>query len=281
MKVKTMLTIAGSDSSGGAGVQADCAVARAFNVFPVCAVSCVTSQGSRGLRMIAPVELSLFEDQIRVALEDFRPEAVKIGMIPSEIHAIKLIELLYEYHPVNVVLDPVASPSQVAGISSYPSFFKWNKDLLKDISPLLTLLTPNLPEATELSGVTSNKRDMAIELIEEFDLKALLLKGGHSESTPYYKDYVTDILAVKDRQLMEFKHPRIVTPNTHGTGCALSSMIASNLCHGIELKDAVGFAINSLSISLADNKDLKFYGKTEGGNIPKGPAFFQCDRNFM
>lgn len=279
MKVPVMLTIAGSDSSGGAGIQADCAAARYVGVFPICAVSCVTSQGKSGLRKIMPVNEDIFIDQLESAFEDFKPEAVKIGMLPTERHIRIVIDCLRKYMPGNVVLDPIMAPT--AGNTEELTKEMWKKSsLLKDISPFITLVTPNLPEAIDLllnfdqnlyeCQLRANSSACAELFAVDFGFSSVLLKGGHGEESK-----ITDTLFQISRYIGEpkftyFSHDKLPTPNTHGTGCALSSLIASELALGESLYSACEKGISILQSSLRRNSNNQFYPQSG----LSGPAFF-------
>ncbi|MDE6329602.1 MAG: hydroxymethylpyrimidine/phosphomethylpyrimidine kinase [Muribaculaceae bacterium] len=264
--IRTILTVAGSDSASGAGLQADCAAARSQGVLPLCAVSCVTSQNSRGVRMVEPVGMPVFTDQIEAALADVRPGAVKIGMIPGPLHAEELIRILEHENLPNVVLDPILASSK--GNADLPAWLSGN--LLQRIAPLLTLITPNIPEARRILGLAEGEEisqlRLAERLLDSLDVKAVLLKGGHAEGGDS-----TDILLTRKGQRLEFTHPRVATPNTHGSGCALSSLIAARLALGDHLSTACLTASDLLYESLHANADTRFYPDAPAGY---GPAFF-------
>lgn len=273
-QIATMLTIAGSDSAGGAGIQADCAAARSVGVFPICAVSCVTSQGRQGLRMLQPVDEDLFADQLLAAFEDFRPKAVKIGILPSEKHIRILIGFLSRFQPKNVVLDPIMAPS--AGGSEEMTCEMWrNPMLLKEIARYVTLFTPNLPEARKIlesTGMTDayhilkSPKIIIRKLHNNFRFGHILLKGGHGA-----EDELKDILSDPSGDISEvFRHNKIQTPNTHGTGCALSSLIAARLASGENINSACRQSIESLQGALLRNSDCNFYLLPDAS----GPAFF-------
>lgn len=281
MKIRTMLTIAGSDSSGGAGIQADCAAARSLGVFPVCAVSCVTSQGAGGMRMLAPVDEVVFEDQLLAAFEDCRPDAVKIGMMPTERHINILIQILKRFEPANVVLDPIMAPT--SGGSDNMTKEMWRDPrLLDEISPYITLFTPNLPESRQILNSTGKYiggldqikelsiRRIICDLRGIFRFRSILLKGGHGNNDEL-EDILDDGSHLYDTYKNDsFRHPKIDTINTHGTGCALSSLIASRLALGYSLDEACRASVDDLHQSLERNSDNYFYPDRS----VRGPAFF-------
>lgn len=263
-EIPTVLTIAGSDSSGGAGIQADMAAIRALGAYPLTAISCITSQNSRGFRMMQPVDTAIFKDQLLACFEDFTPDAVKIGMIPSREHFKIIRDILSKFKPANVVIDPIQAPSVVSG--NYQGF-NWDIRSLKSIAKFTTLLTPNIPEILTLLGKDSDKRfnsnnlsdddcyDLAFELSQVSGINNILLKGGHRSATEssdygFYKD--------DDGFLFRFKfsNTRIETRNAHGTGCVLSSSVAALLAKGEELPEAVEYAKDFLHEALDINKDI-------------------------
>lgn len=267
---RTILLVGGSDSSGGAGLQADCAVARINGIMPVCAVSCITSQGVSGLKMIQSADAEIFESQLVTAFEELNPSGVKIGMIADENLIKILIEKLDYYHPANVVLDPVMAPS--AGNFDLCSQMWHNGNLLKAIAPMINLITPNIPEAQSMLGV--HHRDISnnemIELCQsikkEYNFNGVLLKGGHSIS-----DNKVDLLFSDDDPAGKFfSHDSIDTRNSHGTGCALSSAIVCNLIAGKNMSEACETGITFLQDSLVRNRSNIFYNNS----LAKGPAFF-------
>lgn len=277
-RVRRILVVAGSDSSSGAGMQADCAAARSQGVFPLCAVSCITSQNSRGLRLIQPSSLEIFDDQLEGALSDFPPDAVKIGMLPSESHIRRLISFLKRRLLKNVVLDPIMAPT--AGRPEICQGMWRNPRLLAEIAPFVGLLTPNIPEAKAFLRASNiihgepadiidlkSQHDLAAHMIDVYGFKAILLKGGHSGNS----EFLSDILLTSSGNCMEFRSHRIESKNTHGTGCALSSLIASRLALGDSLADAAGKAHAILHESLERNSSTVFYADSLSNN---GPAFF-------
>ena len=259
MKMKTALSIAGSDCSGGAGIQADIKTMTMNGVYAMSVITALTAQNTTGVRAIQESTPEFLKQQIDAVFEDIYPDAVKIGMVASSelIHVIA--ERLRFYEARNVVVDPV----MVASAGS--SLMKQNavQTLIKELLPISTLVTPNIPEAQVLSGMTiGNKGDVitAAKWIGNRYQCAVLLKGGHSIND------ANDLLYA-DGEIRWFEGKRIDNPNTHGTGCTLSSAIASNLARGFALDESVQRAKNYVSGALTAMLDL---GKGSG---PMNHAF--------
>ena len=251
--MKTALTIAGSDCSGGAGIQADIKTMTMHGVYAMSAITAQTAQNTTGVRAIQESEPEFLKQQIDAVFEDIYPDAVKIGMVSSSelIHVI--VDRLNYYGAKNIVVDPV----MVASAGS--SLMKDNavKTLIKELFPVATLVTPNIPEAQVLSGMNiRNREDMVTvaKYIGDNVHCAVLLKGGHSIND------ANDLL-YDHGELIWFAGRRIDNPNTHGTGCTLSSAIASNLALGFSLEESVGRAKVYISEALAAMLDL---GKGSG-----------------
>ena len=263
MSVHAALTIAGSDSSGGAGIQADIKTMITNGVYAMSAITALTAQNTTGVRSVMEVPPEFLGDQLDAVFEDIYPEAVKIGMVSSK----ELIQVIGEklrfYQAKNVVVDPV----MVA--SSGSSLMKNNgaEMMIKELFPLASLITPNIPEAEILSGCEiKNKQDMeaAAEKLSDLGAEAVLLKGGHSISD------ADDLLCVEGQKIW-IRGRRIHNPNTHGTGCTLSSAIASNLAKGMEMEEAVRKAKEYISKALEAGLDL---GKGSG---PLDHAFYMAN----
>lgn len=223
----TMLTIAGSDPSGGAGIQADIKTATALGVYAMSVITAVTAQNTTGVAGFEAVSPAMLEAQLRCVLSDVRPDAVKIGMIPSAEHVAIIAALLREYEVGNVVLDPVLVATSGDSLSDGGTVAA----LLSELAPLAAVITPNLPEIEVLTGEKpaspAEMGRLAGKLRESTGAGAVLLKGGH---IPGDADII-DVYA--DAENTDFiMHSRINTPNTHGTGCTLSSAIASLMALG-------------------------------------------------
>ena len=229
--MKHLLTIAGSDSSGGAGIQADLKTFAAHGVFGMSVITAVTAQNTCGVTAVQDISPDIITAQIDAVFSDIRVDAVKIGMVSrtESIHAIA--EVLKKCQPPVIVVDPV-----MISKSGYPLLQPEACDaLIKELLPLATLLTPNLPEAEAICGFsikTDQDMEKAAEHIISLGAKAVLVKGGHLENSA--DDYLYD-----GKKGIWLPGTRIQTQHTHGTGCTLSSALASNLAKGMKLTEAV------------------------------------------
>ena len=246
--MKTALTIAGSDSSGGAGIQADIKTMQANGVYAMSAVTALTAQNTTGVTDILEATPDFLAAELDAVFTDIFPDAVKIGMVSS----VELIEViadkLAEYGARNIVVDPVMVATSGAALLQENAVEALKTRLL----PLAALATPNIPEAEILAGMKiESPADMetAARLISERYGCAVLCKGGHDLND------ANDLLW-KDGAARWFHGSRIDNPNTHGTGCTLSSAIASNLAKGMELEAAVERAKAYISGALAAMLDL-------------------------
>ena len=248
MKMKTALTIAGSDCSGGAGIQADLKTMTMNGVFAMSAITALTAQNTTGVRSIQEATPEFLRDQIDAVFEDIRPDAVKIGMVSSA-ELIKIIaDRLTYYKAENIVVDPVMVATSGSKLMKTDAVSVLTRELL----PLATLVTPNIPEAEVLSEQTVHtKEDMehVAKMIGDTYECAVLLKGGHSVSD------ANDLLYANGNYKW-FSGKRINNPNTHGTGCTLSSAIASNLAKGYDLETSIRSAKDYISGALAAMLDL-------------------------
>lgn len=252
--MNTALTIAGSDSSGGAGIQADLKTMLANHVYGMSAITALTAQNTTGVTDIMEVTPEFLAEQLDSIFTDIRPDAVKTGMVSSS----QLIEIiadkLREYEAVNIVVDPVMVATSGAKLICDDAMETLKKKLLT----LATVITPNIPEGEVLAGMKiTSKEDMvtAAEKISDTYGCSVLLKGGHSLND------ANDLLVEPGKEPVWFKGRRIANTNTHGTGCTLSSAIASNLAKGKSLEEAVKSAKNYISGALAAGLDL---GKGSG-----------------
>ena len=246
--MKTALSIAGSDTSGGAGIQADLKTMTMNGVFAMSAITALTAQNTTGVQGIFEVTPEFLGMQIDSVFTDIRPDAVKIGMV-SSVNLISVIaERLTAYHAENIVVDPVMVATSGAKLISEDAVSALKEKLL----PLATVVTPNIPEAEVLADMKiTSPADMvtAAEIISKAYHCAVLCKGGHSMND------VNDLL-YDEKGAHWFRGKRIDNPNTHGTGCTLSSAIASYLVQNCELTDAVIKAKEYISGALADGMDL-------------------------
>ena len=246
--MKTALSIAGSDCSGGAGIQADLKTMTMNGVYAMSVITALTAQNTTGVRSIQESTPDFLKDQLDAVFQDIFPDAVKIGMVASSELIRVIADRLKFYQAKNVVVDPVMVATSGSALMEDNAVLT----LIEELLPLSTLVTPNIPEAEILSGMTiENKDDMitAAKHIGDNYHCAVLLKGGHSIND------ANDLLYA-DGQLTWFAGRRIDNPNTHGTGCTLSSAIAANLANGYNLPDAVQKAKDYISGALATMLDL-------------------------
>lgn len=229
--MKHLLTIAGSDSSGGAGIQADLKTFSAHGTFGMSVITAVTAQNTCGVTKIQNIDPEIVEAQIEAVFEDIRVDAVKIGMVSQPVIIKTIAKALRKYQPEIIVVDPVMiSKSGFALLEP-----EAQETLIKELLPLATLLTPNLPEAEAITGMHAEvKADMlpVAKRIIELGARAVLVKGGHLTDT-------ADDLLYDGQTEVWFEAERVASQNTHGTGCTLSSSLASNLAKGMSLEEAV------------------------------------------
>lgn len=257
--MKTALSIAGSDSSGGAGIQADLKTMTMNGVYAMSALTALTAQNTTGVSAIMEVTPTFLKQQIEAIFEDIRPDAVKIGMVSSSELMEVIAEQLKKYRASNIVVDPVMVATSGSRLMEHSAVTTLKETLI----PLALVVTPNIPEAEILSGMTiANIGDMeaAARYIHDSYGCAVLLKGGHSIND------ANDLLYA-DGKARWFMGKRIPNPNTHGTGCTLSSAIAANLAKGFDLETSVQRAKDYISAALSDMLDL---GKGSG---PMNHAF--------
>ena len=259
----TALTIAGSDSSGGAGIQADIKTMMAHGIYAMSAVTALTAQNTTGVADILEVTPDFLGKQLDCVFTDIFPDAVKIGMVSSAGLIGVIADRLSVHGARNIVLDPVMVATSGSRLISTQAIEALKEKLLQRAD----LVTPNIPEAEVLSGMKiRDSKDMeeAAGKIGDTYGCAVLCKGGHQLND------ANDLLYQSGR-FKWFNGKRINNPNTHGTGCTLSSAIASNLAKGMDMEDAVGQAKEYLSEALADMLDLGY------GSGPMNHAFAVID----
>jgi hydroxymethylpyrimidine/phosphomethylpyrimidine kinase len=231
-----VLIVAGSDSGGGAGIQADIKAVTAMNAFAATAITALTAQNTEGVHGVVPVEPAFIAQQIEVVLTDIGADAIKTGMLHSAEVIDTVVSSLKRYAPgLPVVVDPV----MVATVGSRLLLPEAEAALRETLLPMADLLTPNLPEAEMLAGFPVRaEADMrrAAERLAALGAKAVLMKGGHLAG-----DRIIDLL-FHDGRFDRFEDPRIASRSTHGTGCTLASAIAAGLAQKMTLKDAVARA---------------------------------------
>ena len=251
--MKTALTLAGSDSSGGAGIQADIKTMTANGVYATSAITALTAQNTTGVYGILESTPEFLANQLDCVFTDIFPDAVKTGMVSSAALIAVIADKLRQYKARNIVVDPVMVATSGARLISEEAL-----DALKEkLLPLATLLTPNIPEAEVLSGMTISDpagMERAARAISEKYGCAVLCKGGHQISD-------ADDLLWRNGAGVWFRGRRIQNSNTHGTGCTLSSAIAANLAKGYDLDRSVQRAKDYISGALAAMLDL---GKGSG-----------------
>ena len=248
MKMKTALTIAGSDCSGGAGIQADIKTMTAHGIYAMSAITALTAQNTTGVTDILDSTPAVLSAPLAAVFTDIFPDAVKIGMVSSADLISVIAEKLRQYEARHIVVDPV----MVATSGSRLLRENAVETLKSELLPLAEVVTPNIPEAEILAEMeirTPADMETAAKLISEQYHCAVLCKGGHDLND------ANDLLW-KDDVGYWFKGDRIENPNTHGTGCTLSSAIASNLAKGLELGEAVRQAKEYISGALAAMLDL-------------------------
>lgn len=238
------LTIAGSDCSGGAGLQADCKVFQHFGIHGLTAVTCVVSETASTVRAVHPVPPEILADQVSLLLDSFPLAAIKTGMLFSATHVRTVAALLQSSRTAQLVIDPVMIASTGDSLLEPDALTAYTEDLL----PFATLTTPNLPEAEALLGMTipdkTSAGQAALELASRFGI-SVLIKGGHGTSTS-----CDDVLAHRG-EVHWFHAPRLPHPASHGTGCTLSAAITARLAHGDELISAISQAKSFISAAIS------------------------------
>lgn len=232
--MKSVLTIAGSDCSGGAGIQADIKTLTMHKVFATSVITAVTAQNTCGVSKVEPLSPEIIESQLTSVMEDIFPDAVKIGMIDRKETVDIVVKMLKKYTPKNVVVDTVMISSSGRRLMAESAMEAYTKELLC----LADVITPNIPEAEILTGMEitdEESRKRAMQKLAEQYPAAILMKGGHSIHN------ADDWLALQGK-IICYSGKRISNPNTHGTGCTLSSAIAANLALGCSVEESVAKA---------------------------------------
>ena len=231
--MKKVLTIAGSDCSGGAGIQADLKTIGAWGCYGMSVITAVTVQNTCGVRAVYPVEAEVVQQQFTAVYEDIFPDAVKIGMVSNSGLIQVIADTLKQYRPGRVVLDPVMVSTSGSRLIAPEA----QEALVTQLMPLASVITPNIPEAEVLCGrKIENAQDMEAAAKAIYDKigtdTAVLVKGGHERNT------ANDCLYTKEWTFW-FEGKRVENDNTHGTGCTLSSAIACNLAMGHTMQESV------------------------------------------
>lgn len=262
--MKTALTIAGSDCSGGAGIQADIKTMTANGVYAMSAITALTAQNTIGVSDIMEVTPVFLQEQLDAVFTDIFPDAVKIGMVSSSALIYTIAQVLRTYCPHNIVVDPVMVATSGSRLISEDAI----ATLKEELFPLADVITPNIPEAEILSGLkicsAQDMQNAAAKIGMQYHC-AVLCKGGHSIND------ANDLLYTEGTFHWIYGK-RISNPNTHGTGCTLSSAIASNLAKDYPLKEAIVFAKEYISGALGAMLDLG------SGSGPMNHAFDICGK---
>ena len=242
------LTIAGSDSSGGAGIQADLKTFSAIGTYGMSVITAITAQNTEGVFAVEELSREIIKKQIQVIFADIEPVAVKIGMVSSAEIILDIVEMLKRYNPKYLVVDPVMISK--SGYSLLKPEAKGN--LIKYLIPMAYLITPNVPEAEEITGIEIKSLDdmkMVGEKILALGSKYVLMKGGHLEGD------AIDVLIGKD-VFEVYKSKRINKKNTHGTGCTISSAITAHLALGYDIKEAVALSKKYITEAIEHSFDI-------------------------
>ena len=248
-----VLTIAGSDSSGGAGIQADLKTMCAHGVFGMSAVTALTAQNTLGVTSILESTPQFLADQLDAVFTDIVPDAVKIGMVANEKLICVIAEKLKKYCAKNIVVDPVMIATSGSSLMDSSASLALKEELI----PLADIITPNRSEAEALSGCSIGSAadmEIAAKTMAQWYQGYILVKGGHSEAD------ANDLLFF-DGACQWFYGPRVDNPNTHGTGCTLSSAIACRLAQGMAMTEAVGAAKAYITAAIAAKLDVGAKGR--------------------
>lgn len=252
--MRSVLTIAGSDSSGGAGIQADIKTIEAHHLFAQSAITALTAQNTTGVYGVFDVPADFVAQQIDVVFDDIRPDAVKVGMVSSPAIVEAIAQALTRNNARNIVVDPVMVATSGSELATNEAVVALGEMLI----PLATVITPNVPEAEALFGrpidAWDDQERAALGIAARAGT-ATLVKGGHGEND------ANDVLAWPDGKVVWFKGSRVDTANTHGTGCTLSSAIACGLAAGYSLEESVDAAKRYVTGALAAGLDI---GKGSG-----------------
>ncbi len=255
MKIKSkILIIAGSDSSGGAGIQADIRTATCLGIYSMTAITAVTIQNTKGVESVVPIPSNEIYNQIVFTAKDIRPDAIKIGMLHSKKVINKVISALQKMKIKKIILDPVMVAKGGAKLISDQAIQLMKKKFLKEIM----LITPNIPEAEILSGVKIKTKDdmiIAAKKLIKLGVPNVLIKGGHLRS-----EKVEDVF-MNRKEIKIFSNKRLNTKNTHGTGCTLSTAITSFFSCGKTLKKSCELGVKYVNSAILTNPKI---GKGHG-----------------
>ncbi len=258
MNYKRVLSIAGSDPSGGAGIQADLKTISACGCFATTAITAIVDENTVGVFGVHPVPIHFVKGQIKSVLDDIGADAVKIGMLHSSELILAVKETLLPYHIRNIVLDPV----MVATSGDKLLMDNAIETLKKELMPLARVITPNIPEAEILLGQKISKQTDLPLVVKELSLRgkvSVLLKAGHF----FDKELVDIFYNAETDEIIELRSLRVSTKNTHGTGCTFSSAIASFLAHQLPLNEAIYQAKDYIYSAIVEGSQYQI-GKGNG-----------------
>ena len=260
-----VLTIAGSDSSGGAGIQADIKAISALGSYAASVITSVTAQNTLGVQDIHPIPSDMVRQQIKSVMDDLHPEVIKIGMVCNKEIALTIADSVRIYQPKWVIYDPV-----MVSTSGHKLMTDETIEIIKQkLIPLATLITPNLHEAHILEAPTEicegynkiheSEIKKRADVLGEMYRRSFLVKGGHSTE----EDMCDVLYDAEEERCYIFHAPKIASKNLHGTGCTLSSAIATYLSQGHPLKEAIAYAKNYITRAINAGKDMQI-GKGHG-----------------
>lgn len=247
-----LLTIAGSDPIGGAGIQADIKVCNSLKVYAMSVISCITAQNTLGVQHSHKVPINIFKKQLSSVFNDVSPDAVKIGLLPSKSHVEIVADFLVRNKIENVVIDPVLSPTFGKMFVDSPD--ETLKSMCENLFPIAKIVTPNIPEFHQICKALNADHEDRLNAFQKIGANNMLLKGGHSDD----KSQCKDIFFSNENSLEIFTHKRIDTPNLHGTGCVLSTAIGCYLANRHTTRDAVEKAEIYLIKAIEKGKDFSF-----------------------
>lgn len=249
-----VLSIAGSDNTGGAGIQADIKTCISLGIYPCTAITAVTAQNHKGLARMEYVGDEMLHDQLEATYEYLNPDAVKIGLIPNSASIRIIADILRKYHQKNIVIDTVLGATSGGNFSKDLEAQKeMINSLTSELFPISSVITPNIPEAFKILEKETNTLsddELSDEFYKRFELNSILLKGGHGDGIT-----CNDILYTGLRKRIEYNSPRIDSNNTHGTGCVLSTAIACGLAKNYSIEKAIGDAKKLITAAILKGKN--------------------------
>ena len=257
--MKNLLTIAGSDCSGGAGIQADLKTFSAHGAYGMSVVTAVVAENTSCVISIQNIPQSIIEDQMDAVFQDISVDGVKVGMLSNAETMDVVASKLKQYHPPKTVIDPVMIAKGGCALMQSSAL----ETLILKMIPQAYLLTPNIPEAETITGreiKTIEDMRKAARIIHGMGAANVLIKGGHLAEKPEDNMFAEDIL-FDGAEFFHYRRERIQTKNTHGTGCTFSSAIAANLANGMEIQKAVGAAKEYITMAIKHSQPI---GKGHG-----------------